>query len=65
MKKPTTMTEIMMLEEAKHRAYMNWRIAKALVEGKVDSQTLRWAEMQYETQKDIFEPTPKRKVKGK
>lgn len=52
-----TATEVMFIENAKHTTLMNYRMAKALVEGKVDSQTLRWAEEIYRTQKDIFEET--------
>lgn len=55
--KPMTATEVMFIENAKHTTLMNYRMAKALVEGKVDSQTLRWAEEIYRTKKDIFEET--------
>ncbi|OFW53956.1 MAG: hypothetical protein A2163_07750 [Actinobacteria bacterium RBG_13_35_12] len=47
------------LEEAQYSYMMAWRMAKALVEGKVDSRTLRHAEMIYKTNKDIFEESGK------
>ena len=50
-----TATEIMMMEQAKYESSMNWKMAKALVEGKVDSVVLRYAEQIYYSQKDIFE----------
>ena len=50
-----TMTEVMLMREAQARAKMNWLMAKALVEGKVNSRVLSYAEQQYETQKEIFE----------
>jgi len=53
-KKVITATEVMIMEQAKYNALMNWRMAKALVEGKVDSRVLSWAEQVYETQKEIF-----------
>lgn len=52
---PTTGTEIAIIEQAKYLSKMNWRMAKALVEGKIDSRLLRFAEEVYETQKDIYE----------
>ncbi len=54
-KKIMTATEAQIIERAKYEAKMNYCIAKALVEGKVDSNVLRWAEQVYQTQKDIFE----------
>ena len=50
-----TATEITVLENAKYATLMNWKMAKALVEGKVSSHVLRWAENIYHSQKDIFE----------
>jgi hypothetical protein len=55
MKKPTTATEVFMIEQAKHSAMMNYKMAKALVEGKVDSYTLRYAEDVYYSQKEVYE----------
>lgn len=53
-KKSMTVTEIMLIKQARYGAYMNWKMAKALVDGHVDSSVLRWAEIQYKSQKDIF-----------
>lgn len=44
-KRAITATEIIMLQEAKYRVRMNYLMAKALVEGKVKSDVLRYAEM--------------------
>jgi len=52
---PKTGIEVMMIENAKHHAKMQWRMAKALVKGRVDSQTLRFAESMYYAGKEIYE----------
>lgn len=50
-----TATETMILEQAKYHTRMNWLMAKALVEGKVSSRVLQYAESVFESQKDIIE----------
>lgn len=50
-----TATEVMFSEQAKYITRMNWLMAKALVEGKVSSRVLQYAESVYESQKDIYE----------
>lgn len=50
----TTGTELNLMEEMKKSSKMNWEMAKALVEGKVSSKVLSWAEMVYETLKEIY-----------
>lgn len=57
MKKITfeTATAMQFAEESKYRLKMNYCMAKALVEGRVDSNVLKYAEMICKSQKELFE----------
>lgn len=50
-----TATEIILIKDLKRHSYMVWLMSKALVEGKVNSTVLRYAEEIYNSQKDIYE----------
>jgi len=52
-----TATAVQAMKQAKYTVKMNYEMAKALVEGKVSSQVLRYAEMVYQSGKGIFDET--------
>ncbi|HEC67021.1 MAG TPA: hypothetical protein ENI23_17225 [bacterium] len=45
--KEKTVAEKRVLEEAKRKAHMNWKMAEALVQGRVKSEVLKHAEDVY------------------